>query len=313
MDETVKKVSSILDDLGKKYRQRYGAAIFDIRIEENNGSLEIGGKALLKRQKEDILNEIRKNGIAVNGEKIKIMSDPEEQTEIGWGLINAEGIVNVLGKYLLLDNLTPAGKSRFLATQLTKGDVVRILAKKDNQFLIQTIDLAIGWVEKTKVRSQNSKTELEEIKSKWSKVLRSEKDKLLEAPMPDGQKLNEFIDKYSGVPYVLGGATEKGIDCSALAQRFYGQFYGITLPRHSEDQAKCGVKVQDASSVRLGDLVFLKLKDNGHYHIGIVVGSGNAAEIKILNARRQNGGVVVQTLDEILKSYELLDIRRIVK
>lgn len=75
--------------------------------------------------------------------------------------------------------------------------------------------------------------------------------------------------KYLGVPYVWGGTDPaKGLDCSGLVQRVYGDL-GIDLPRVSQDQAHVGQAVPSLAQARPGDLLcFGRPAD----HIGIYIG-----------------------------------------
>jgi cell wall-associated NlpC family hydrolase len=69
-----------------------------------------------------------------------------------------------------------------------------------------------------------------------------------------GNDIVASAKKYLGVPYVFGGTTSAGIDCSGLVQRAYGDL-GIQLPRLSWDQAKTGTAVSDLAHAQPGDIL----------------------------------------------------------
>lgn len=74
-----------------------------------------------------------------------------------------------------------------------------------------------------------------------------------------------------GVPYLWGGTTSAGWDCSGLVQHAYREA-GVNLPRVSRDQARMGVEVPSIDQALPGDLVAF-----GHPtvdHIGIYLGNG---------------------------------------
>ena len=70
--------------------------------------------------------------------------------------------------------------------------------------------------------------------------------------------------RYVGVPYVYGGTTPDGFDCSGFTSYVYAQL-GITLPRTSSDQRYAGVEVP-RDQAQPGDLVW------SPGHIGIYAG-----------------------------------------
>jgi cell wall-associated NlpC family hydrolase len=72
--------------------------------------------------------------------------------------------------------------------------------------------------------------------------------------------------QYIGVPYVLGGTTPAGFDCSGYTQYVFAKV-GISLPRTSSAQRNAGTVVP-ASQARPGDLVWWP------GHIGIYTGNG---------------------------------------
>jgi peptidoglycan DL-endopeptidase CwlO len=75
--------------------------------------------------------------------------------------------------------------------------------------------------------------------------------------------------RYLGVPYVFGGESPAGFDCSGLVEFVYAKV-GISLPHSSMEQGHMGtrVSVQDA---RPGDVVVF----NGGSHVGIYIGDGH--------------------------------------
>lgn len=90
---------------------------------------------------------------------------------------------------------------------------------------------------------------------------------------------------YLGVPYVWGGKTPKGFDCSGLTSYVYRQF-GINLPAWSNDQTAFGTRTNIAYA-RPGDLVGW----NKGGHVAIYIGGG-----KILSSPRPGQRVQIRSL-----------------
>ncbi|MDX8150112.1 NlpC/P60 family protein [Patulibacter brassicae] len=77
-----------------------------------------------------------------------------------------------------------------------------------------------------------------------------------------------------GTPYVSGGNTTSGFDCSGLTVWAFKRA-GISLPRTSFDQYKQGVAV-DRASIQPGDLVFFDSAGSGASHVGIATSATTA-------------------------------------
>jgi len=79
---------------------------------------------------------------------------------------------------------------------------------------------------------------------------------------------------YLGVPYVWGGESRSGIDCSGLVQASYHKL-GIDLPRVAADQAHEGTAVPSLAQAQPGDLLTF---GNPAYHIAIYLGDNKLIE-----------------------------------
>ena len=86
------------------------------------------------------------------------------------------------------------------------------------------------------------------------------------------QKIVTTAKQYIGVPYLWGGTTPSGFDCSGFVQYVY-QRHGISLPRTSKEQWTVGTAISK-SALQPGDLVFFaNTYTTGISHLGIYIGN----------------------------------------
>src|SRR3954468_11488199 len=99
-------------------------------------------------------------------------------------------------------------------------------------------------------------------------------------------------DRYIGVPYVWGGNTPNGFDCSGFTKYVFAK-HGVSLPRTSREQARVGDGVPlDFGAMRPGDLLLFAEPGEAISHVAIYVGSG-----RIIHASSAMGGVNYLDLD----------------
>jgi len=111
--------------------------------------------------------------------------------------------------------------------------------------------------------------------------------------------LYDFIGHWEGAPYLMGGATEEGIDCSAFAQRLFIEVNGLYLERtaHKQFKSKNTETFKDPTAVIEGDLIFFSkpgaVEGDEINHVGIYLHNnkfvsatstgGRARGVKITN------------------------------
>jgi gamma-D-glutamyl-L-lysine dipeptidyl-peptidase len=97
-------------------------------------------------------------------------------------------------------------------------------------------------------------------------------DALMESTEFTGEKILTIASDFINVPYLWGGRTMQGIDCSGLVQTVY-RISGVSLPRDAYQQAETGRPV-DFSEAQPGDLAFFSNSDGKITHTGIFAGEG---------------------------------------
>jgi len=97
--------------------------------------------------------------------------------------------------------------------------------------------------------------------------------------------LVESARGYLGVPYLFGGTTERGFDCSGLTGAVY-RLNGMRLPRSSQAQFEAGNPL-DLDGARAGDLVFFATGGGNRVsHVGVYLGQG-----AFIHAARSGQGI----------------------
>ena len=193
----------------------------------------------------------------------------------------------------------------FITTVLSFTNGLRFMMEKDK-------------IDNLNLKNSQSEKEISEIGDVDIKSLETNLNtdiKLINNQKNKKTLLNNLLNKiikesntYLGTPYLWGGTTRNGIDCSAFVKNVYLSV-GIKLPRVSQNQAKVG-KTITLDKIRKGDLIFFetdKNRPNTVSHVGIYLGSGN-----LIHASSKNKKVVIVPLNQGYFLSKIVIIKRIV-
>ncbi len=107
-----------------------------------------------------------------------------------------------------------------------------------------------------------------------------------------GDSLKSAVMKYLHAPYLWGGRSATGLDCSGLSQMAY-KLCNHRLPRDASQQALSGELVDFLQHARCGDLAFFDEKEGKINHVGILLDTQT-----IIHATETSGRVVIDRIDQ---------------
>ena len=188
-----------------------------------------------------------------------------------------------------------------MVSQLLFGETFEILEHTDDWVrIITTFDGYEGWLNKLQYLTMSSDAILKLISAKTittrAVIIAAKKESdnsIINLPfgaslpfyngadchidtdynIPTIGDLNEFIEiaySFLNTPYLWGGRTHFGIDCSGYVQAVM-RTQGITLKRDAHLQASQGSVVDFLAAAKLGDLAFFDNADGRIIHVGIML------------------------------------------
>lgn len=129
-----------------------------------------------------------------------------------------------------------------------------------------------------------------------------------EIPVFGGEAACTLARQFLGTPYLWGGTTPFGFDCSGFVQRIYGML-GVNLPRDAYQQAESplGTALPPGATLQAGDLVFFRGPGDplgrGITHVGIALD-----QTRFIHASGAEG-VVITTFDDPVFTWSYTCVR----
>ena len=186
-----------------------------------------------------------------------------------------------------------------LVSQLLYGDCFKILSSKNEWLQIKTLnDSYVGWINNKQV-NEISKINAEKItfddkifSIRLIDYIETDENKLSSIVLGsnigackylghkyDGPKtkktktkpnLTKVASMYLNSPYLWGGKTPFGIDCSGLTQMIY-RINGYKIPRDASQQSEFGETLSFIEESEPGDLAFFDNKEGKIIHVGMLL------------------------------------------
>jgi hypothetical protein len=175
-------------------------------------------------------------------------------------------------------------------SQLIFGETYEVLEENEKWYFIEaSFDQYRGWIDKKQFSPQVFEVDTHRVFA-FPSALQAFENKHILMPLgafvpEDFQSqlltLNEALalfKTYIGVPYVWGGKTNFGYDCSGFTQSFF-KTLGISIKRDAYQQATEGTDVMLLSEAKTGDLAFFDNAEGRITHVGIILENDGTFEI----------------------------------
>ena len=188
-----------------------------------------------------------------------------------------------------------------LISQLLYGDCFKVISKKKEWLQITTItDDYSGWIDYkqsqliTKSEAEDISFTINSYSSSLVDYIETSENKLISLVLGSNVGATKFLGHgfkgsfikgkkpksnllktaslYLHSPYLWGGKTPMGIDCSGLTQMIY-RINGYNIPRDAAQQVKLGETLSFIDESEVGDLAFFDDEDDNIIHVGLLLGN----------------------------------------
>ncbi|MEQ8523623.1 NlpC/P60 family protein [Gracilimonas sp.] len=182
---------------------------------------------------------------------------------------------------------SPSGNSEKVS-DLAAGNIVKLEGTSGSYYKISYPDGREGFIPKNEATSF----------AKWNEDLQATQ-----------QSLAQTARTMMGIPYLWGGTSTKGVDCSGFTKTIY-LMNGLIIPRDASQQVHAGVKVDDEknwSELQTGDLLFFgspatENRSRRVVHVGMWIGNN-----QFIHSSRQ---VRISSVDSTASNFDAYNTNR---
>lgn len=176
-------------------------------------------------------------------------------------------------------------------SDLTIGNVLKFIAEAGKFVKVEYPDHRIAYIEKSKCKDF---------------------DQWVNSPNPTRLEIKRTALKLMGIPYLWGGTSLKGMDCSGFTKTIY-YLHAIIIQRDASQQSRWGslIKTEDTfENVQIGDLLFFGKKPSATHkesitHVGLYLGNR-----RFIDAA---GNISLNSFDPVDKLFDTYRFKTFVK
>ncbi len=209
---------------------------------------------------------------------------------------NIYSLYSSLSSYLLEKDLN------FIKLFSLSNKTASILDENKIEFSIASI-YSINYKEKletdiAKLKNKNRLDESKKLYESYKKIYNNSANSYDNLAIIETEKTNVYAGEqtvinyaktYLGIPYVYGGNTRNGFDCSGFTKDVFLN-YSLKLPRTAKDQSNYAKSVK-FKNIKDGDLLFFGQSKNKITHVGIAI-KNRGEELKMIHASSSKGIII---------------------